>query len=349
MTVRGPGFVHETPAIRVRFGEPALDALADELRTLDPRKVLVIASARHDAFVAGLTERLADTVVARFTDVRQHVPFDTAESARAAAARIYADTVVAVGGGSAVGAAKAVALAMPVRLLAVPTTYAGSEVTPIWGLSGPEGKTTGRNPAVAAGGVIYDPVMLRTLPSREAAASGLNAVAHAVEALYASGANPVTDLLALDGLRRLSAALPDAVADPADASAVGSALHGAFLAGLALGQAGTSFHHKVCHVLGGDYGLPHAATHAALLPHSLALAAEVWPEAVARMSAALGTDAPQAIATLAERVGAPASLRALGWDPAEVPSTAVRAGELLARVGVPVDATQVERLLRQAS
>lgn len=349
VTARPLRFVHDVLPVRVRFGEPAVEALADEVRAMDARKLLVIASPRHDALVAALIERLPHTDVARFTDVRRHVPFKVAESARAAAGRIYADTVVAIGGGSAIGTAKAVALAMPVRLLAVPTTYAGSEATPIWGLSAPEGKTTGRNPTVAPSRVVYDPEMLRTLPAREAAASGLNAVAHAVEALYAPGANPVTDLLALDGLERLVRWLPAAVADPADAVAVTAALHGAYLAGTALGQAGTSFHHKVCHVLGGDLALAHAATHAALLPHSVVLATELWPDAAARMTVALGTDdAAATIAGLVERLDTPRSLHGLGLGEDDVPRIAARAAAELADAGLGVDATQVEWLLRRA-
>jgi alcohol dehydrogenase class IV len=193
--------------------------------------------------------------------VRVHVPTDRAEAARAIARRATADSIVTIGGGSATGLAKAVALDLRLRILAVPTTYAGSEMTPIWGLTEGERKYTGRDPVVQPKTVVYDPLLTLSLPPSIAGPSGMNALAHCAEALYAEGASPITTLMAEEGIRVLSVGLPGVVERPDDIDARADALMGAYLAGAAFAAAGSGLHHKICHVLGGAYDLPHADTH----------------------------------------------------------------------------------------
>ena len=250
-----PSFVHEALPGRVVFGVGSVEHLGEEVDRLGARRVLAIAGKRA---IDGLVERLGGRWAASFTDVQQHVPVEAAARAVAAAAAAEADCLVAMGGGSATGMAKAVALDHDAPIVAVPTTYAGSEVTPIYGLTGPEGKRTGRDPRALPRTVLYDPALTTGLPAGVTGPSGMNALAHAVEALYAPGANPVTALLAEEGARALHRGLPGAVADPGDLAARSDALLGAWLAGTALAAAGIGIHHQLCHLLGGAYRLPHA-------------------------------------------------------------------------------------------
>jgi maleylacetate reductase len=231
-----------------------------------------------------------------------------------------------MGGGSATGLAKAVALEHGTPIVAVPTTYAGSEVTPIYGLTGPEGKRTGRDPRALPRTVVYDPALTVGLPAGVTGPSGMNALAHCAEALYAPGANPVTSLLAAEGARRLAGGLPGAVADPGDLAARSDALLGAWLAGSALAAAGVGVHHQLCHLLGGAYRLPHAELHAVMLPHSVRFVAPAARPQVARLAGALGVeDAAGGLWDLARRLGTPASLAELGLAEAELDAAAAQA------------------------
>ena len=227
-----------------------------------------------------------------------------------------ADAVVTFGGGSATGLGKAIALEIPLPILGVPTTYAGSEMTPIWGLTEGARKQTGRDPRVQPATVVYDPVLTLSLPPSIAGPSGMNALAHCAEALYAPGANPITSLMAEEGIRALATGLPQVVAAPDDLDARGAVLVGAYLAGASFGAAGSGVHHKICHVLGGAYDLPHAELHAVVLPHALALMAPLEPVALDRIAAAMGEpDVPGALFDLDRRLGIPKSLVEIGMEP----------------------------------
>ena len=199
-----------------------------------------------------------------------HVPLQTAEAARAAAKSLNADCCIAIGGGSTIGLAKAIALDCGLPILAVPTTFSGSEMTPVWGLTEGGIKTAGRDVRVLPKTVIYDPELTLSLPPAAAGTSGINAMAHAVEALYAEDANPVASLMAEESLRALAASLPKIIAEPANLEARGAALYGAWLAGMVLSLVGVALHHKLCHTLGGSFGLPHAEMHTLMLPHTAA-------------------------------------------------------------------------------
>ncbi len=341
---------------RIVFGAgSARTALREELDLLGVRRVLLIATEQELPLARSLVEPFADRVVEVFTGVRPHVPVAVAEAARAAAERCAADVVLSVGGGSTTGTAKAVALTSGLPVVAVPTTYAGSEVTTVWGLTEAARKTTGKDPRVLPKVVVYDPELTLSLPAGLSAASGLNALAHCVEALWAPGANPITSLVALEGVRALAAGLPAVVGDPSGLPGRSDALYGAYLAGAAFAVAGSGLHHTVCHVLGGAYDLPHAETHAVVLPHVLALYAPRLPEVAARVAAALGapdSDAVGALVALAARVGAPGSLAEVGLREQDVPEAARLVHEAV-RAKVPagplaVDAEQVAALIGAA-
>jgi len=318
-------FTYDAVPGRVVFGAGSRVSLPAELDALGARRVLVIASADEDEIAREVTALLGARVVGRFRDVVQHVPLAGAEAARTAARALGADTVLTIGGGSATGFGKAVALEHDVRLAAVPTTYAGSEMTPIWGLTRGDEKRTGVDPRVKPALVVYDPELTLTLPPRIAGPSGMNALAHCVEALYGPGANPVVSLMALEGIRALHRNLPTVCAAPADLEARSGALYGAYLAGVALASGGTGLHHKTCHVLGGMFGLDHGDMNAVVLGHALAYNAPAIPDLLDDIGAALGTDdAPGALHDLAAAVGAPAGLADLGMPAAGLDEAARR-------------------------
>jgi len=341
-----PAFVYEALPGRVVFGVGSVERLGEEVDRVGGRRVLAIAGKRA---IDGLVERLGGRWAASFSDVQQHVPTEAAARAVAAAAEAGADCLVAMGGGSATGMAKAVALEHPAPVVAVPTTYAGSEVTPIYGLTGPEGKRTGRDPRVLPRTVLYDPALTTGLPAEVTGPSGMNALAHAVEALYAPGANPVASLLAEEGARVLQRGLPRAVADPASLAARSDALLGAFMGGAALAAAGVGIHHQLCHLLGGAYRLPHAELHAVVLPHAVHFVAPAATPELARLAAGLEVgDVAGAIWDLGRRLGTPASLAELGLAETELDRAAAQAVARVVQTPRRAGVTELRALLEAA-
>jgi maleylacetate reductase len=310
-------FEHEALPGRVVFGVGAVDGVADEVAALGVDRALVIAAGSSKPVGDRLADRLGDRYGGSFADVRQHVPEDLAAAARDAARATSVDGVVAVGGGSAVGLGKAIAIDLDIPVVAVPTTYSGSEMTPIYGITG-QHKVTGRDLRALPRVVVYDPALTVDLPPGVTGASGFNALAHGVEAFYAPGTDPIAALYAEEAIRALAAGLVGSIDDPTDLDARGTALYGAHMAGRALAIAGTALHHKLCHVLGGTFGLDHARTNAVVLPHAAQVMVRLEPAALARVAAALGGPAaepgaaPALLADLAERLGTPTSLAALG-------------------------------------
>ncbi|WP_188189831.1 maleylacetate reductase [Nonomuraea sp. SYSU D8015] len=305
-------FTYETPATRVVFGAGCAGrALAAEVERLGAGRLLIVATPRTAALAAALAEGL--NVVAVFDGVREHVPVETVDRAVELAERSGADAVLSVGGGSTTGTAKAVALRTSLPVVAVPTTYAGSEVTPVWGTTEGARKTTGRSSLVVPKAVLYDPALTMALPARLTAVSAMNAMAHCVEAFYAPGANPITDLVAAEGVRVIAGALPAVVAGPGDEAGRAGLLYGAYLAGSAFAAAGSGLHHKICHVLGGAFGLPHAETHTVLLPHVAAFNEPAVPALRTRAAPALGdVNVADGLTRLIARIGAPVSLAGIG-------------------------------------
>jgi alcohol dehydrogenase class IV len=242
-----------------------------------------------------------------------HVPIETAREARAEAKRLGADCAVAIGGGSTTGLGKAIALESGLPIIAIPTTYAGSEMTPVYGLTEGGLKKTGRDARVLPRTVIYDPTLTLSLPFALSVTSAINAIAHAVEGLYVQDANPVTSLLAEEGIRAFADGLRRLASDAQDLDARSDCLYGACLCGSVFGTVGGALHHKLCHTLGGTWNLPHAETHTVVLPHATAYNAPAAPQAIARIARALGTvDAAQGLYDLARSLGAPVALRDLG-------------------------------------
>jgi maleylacetate reductase len=277
----------------------------------------------------------------RFGEVRRHVPVELAERARARFAELGADGLVALGGGSAIGLAKAIALTTGAPIVAVPTTYAGSEMTAVFGLTAEGRKRTGRDERVRPRTVVYDPDLSRDLPPAVVGPSAMNALAHCVDALWADGASPVAALLAEGGARALREGLERRDHE--------RRLYGAALAGWTFGVVGGALHHRICHLLGGAFDLPHAETHSAVLPHVAALNAPAVPEEAARLAAALGADdLAGGIHDLARRAGAPTGLRELGLDAADLDGVVADVVALAAGNPVPLDRRAARELLRRA-
>jgi alcohol dehydrogenase class IV len=306
-------FVYQSAPTRVVFGDGTLAQLPAELERLSIRRALVLTTPPQAAQGRDIVTLLGDRAAGLFSGATMHTPVDVTEAAMAEVARLQADGVVAIGGGSTTGLGKAIALRTDLPQVVVPTTYAGSEMTPILGETRDGLKTTQSSPKILPETVLYDVALTLTLPVGMTVTSGMNAIAHAVEALYARDRNPVISLMAEEAIRVLAKALPAIVAAPGDRAARADALYGAWLCGTCLGAVGMALHHKLCHTLGGSFDLPHAETHTVVLPHALAYNAPAAPEAAARIAAALGTaDAALGLHDLARRLKAPLALSALG-------------------------------------
>ena len=351
-------FTHDAVGGRVVFGAGSRRALADEVAALGGTRVVLIASADEDALAVELSELLGERRVTRFADVVQHVPVARAAAASALVDECEADCIVTLGGGSATGFGKAVRLARAesgrdrtLAFVAVPTTYAGSEMTTIWGRTDGDHKHTGKHPYVKPDTVVYDPELTRSLPARIAGPSGMNALAHCVEALYGPGHNPIVDLHALEGVRALAAGLPLVCGDGDSIEARGDALYGAYLAGIALASGGTALHHKTCHVLGGMFNLNHGDMNSVVLGHAVAYNAAAMPDVMERLGVALGVapdGVPGALFDLAAAIGAPTSLAAIGMPADGIPEAARRVvAEASANVRTP-DQASIERMLTEA-
>lgn len=337
-------FVYDALPMRVSFGSGRLAHLGDEVARLGLRRVLVLCTPGRRELGERVAELLGDAAVGVFAGARMHVPVAVAEAGAAEARRLDADGCVAIGGGSTIGLAKAIARDSGLPSVCVPTTYSGSEMTPVWGLTEDGDKRTGRDPVVLPRSVVYDPELTIGLAAHTSAASGVNALAHAVEALYAPDVSPVVALMAEEAARSLATALPAVVRAPADVPERALALRGAWLAGACLGATTMSLHHKLCHVLGGLLDLPHAETHTVVLPHVAAFNLAAAPRAAAALSRALGgADPARALHDLNRTLELPRSLAELGVDRADLSAVA---DAVLARPSINLRQADHDTVLR---
>lgn len=344
-------FTYTANAGRIVFGAGALARLPEEVERLGAERALVLSTPEQADSAQRVAALLGERSAGVFPRAVMHVPLEAARAARDEAARLGADCAVAIGGGSTTGLGKAIALDSGLPIIAIPTTYAGSEVTPIYGLTEGGVKKTGRDPRVLPKVVIYDPELTLTLPLGLTVTSALNAIAHAAEGLYAHDGNPVTALMAEEGLRACAAALAPLAANPRDLAARSDALYGAWLCGTVLGTVAMGLHHKLCHTLGGSFELPHAEVHTVVLPHALAYNAAQAPDAMRRIGRALGVDArevPAALQALAARHGAPTALRAIGMPEGGLDRAAELAVTTPYPNSRPLERAALRALLRRA-
>ena len=342
-------FVYQGFSHRVIFGRGRIAEAADALTAIGGKGALVLSTPEQNDMAQRVATMLGDLSAGGFSGAMMHTPVEVTEEALRVFRDSAADSVVSIGGGSTIGLGKAIALRTDAPQLAIPTTYAGSEVTTVLGETSGGAKTTVRSPKVLPEAVIYDVDLTLSLPPRLSAASGMNAMAHAVEALYAKDGNPVVSLMAEEGLRALASSLPKVVRYGSDVEARTEAQYGAWLCGMCLGATAMALHHKLCHVLGGTFDLPHAETHAIVLPHAVAYNAAAAPEAINRLERALGGEpAAGRLCELIRALDLPLALRELG-----MPENGIGRAVALAMKDPyynprPLDAVEIQALIRRA-
>jgi maleylacetate reductase len=342
-------FVYNGQPSRVVFGAGSLRHLEREISLLGAERALVLCTPEQRASAEQVAGLIGARCAGIFDRAVMHVPIETARQATQVAAELKADCAIAIGGGSTTGLGKAIALESALPILAIPTTYAGSEMTPIYGITEAGLKKTGRDIRVLPRTVIYDPELTVSLPASLSVTSGINAIAHAAEGLYSAEANPITSLFAEEGIRALARGLPEMVADPKNIEARHVCLYGAWLCGAVLGNVGMALHHKLCHTLGGSYNLPHAETHTIVLPHALAYNAAAAPEAMQRIAKALeASDAAQGMFDLAASLGAPVALKQIGMPADQLDRCAEIATQNAYANPRPIDKPSIRALLENA-
>jgi len=306
-------FTFDQPAYRVIFGAGSIEKLPDEVTRLGATRALVVSTPAELSFAEDAARRLGPAAAGMFTEAVMHHPIEVVRRARERARQVDADCYVTIGGGTTTGTGKVIALETGMPVISVPTTYAGSEMTPIYGITEAGVKKTGRDRKVLPRSVIYDPLLTLSLPPQVSGPSGMNAMAHCVEGLYAFDGNPIVTLMAAEAIRALARSLPVVVREPGNLEARSDALYGAWLAGVVLGTTSMGIHHKLCHTLGGTFNLPHAEVHTVILPHATAYNREAAPAPMRAAADALGaSDASQGIFDLIVKIGAPTTLRDIG-------------------------------------
>jgi len=316
-------FTYKALPSHVTFGRGSRAKISQELDRLGITRAIILSTPGQAPLADEIAREIGKRAATLFPGAAMHTPVDITASALAAVSSSKADGILSVGGGSTIGLGKAIALRTDLRQLVVPTTFAGSEMTPIIGQTENGVKTTQKTMRVLPEAAIYDPDMVVSLPGRVAGPSGMNAIAHSVEALYAEETNPVISMMAEESIRALGHALPRILDQPNETEAWTDAVYGAFLAGICLGSVGMALHHKICHTLGGTFDLPHADIHCLMLPYSAAYNRAAAPDAMARIAKALdGDDGPAALYELMLKTATKKSLREFGLSEADLDKAA---------------------------
>ena len=307
---------------RVLFGQDTRQQVAQEVDRLGLARVLVLSTPEQTDTAKQIAQALGDRSAGIYDKAEMHVPMTVVHDAEKMVDTCHADGFVAVGGGSTIGLAKALALETDLPTVAIPTTYAGSEMTTVYGLTQDGEKTTGKDVRVLPASVIYDIELSRTLPYAAAVTSGMNAIAHAAEGLYADNGNPLMSILAEEGIRATARGLRALQVDEQDTAGRADCAYGAWICGMVLASVGMALHHKLCHTLGGSFSLPHAQTHTIVLPHAIAYNIGHAPAAGHAINRALGVaesaNAGAALYDLAVELGAPTALADFGFGHADI-------------------------------
>lgn len=340
------GFESGYPPVRVRFGAGVRHEIAVEMAALGLSRALVLTTPEQTAQGEEVRAGLGRLALGLFSRATMHTPVEVTEAALEAA--LGADCLIAIGGGSTTGLGKAIALRTDLLQIVLPTTYAGSEATPVLGQTNSGVKETLRSPKVQPEVILYDPELVATLPAGMTVTSGLNAMAHAVEALYAREANPLSDQLALGGLRAFKSGLPRVVANLSDIEGREDTLFGSWLCGTVLAQVGMALHHKLCHTLGGSFGLAHAETHAILLPHSAGYNERAATKALAPVAELFGGSAGGGLYDFAVSLGAPLALRDIGLTAGDLDRAADLAVQNAYWNPQPIEPRAIRALLQRA-
>ncbi|KAL5597178.1 hypothetical protein FOBRF1_010971 [Fusarium oxysporum] len=347
-------FEYNVQTNRVVFGSGSIRKVPAEINRLHVSRPLLLCTPRKRNLADQLSDIIKDAsldVAGIFPHATAHTPTSVTDQGTAFLDSVSADCVVSVGGGSVIGLGKAISIRSGLPHISIPTTYSGSEMTPILGETQNGSKTTRSDPKILPAVVIYDVDLTITLPPIICSTSGINAIAHAIEALYAPNANPITSILALEGIKSLAEALPQIVENPDSKAPRDQALYGAWLCGTVLGNSSMGLHHKICHVLGGSFGLPHAETHTVMLPHSLSYNAPCIPEQMAKLAAVLpgsDGDASKGLELLLRKLPVPHGLRDLGMKESDIERAAQIATSNQYPNPRPLEFKWVFELLRRA-
>ncbi|SAL00808.1 iron-containing alcohol dehydrogenase [Caballeronia pedi] len=341
-------FAYDINPGRVLFGPGTLGAVADEIERVGAKRALILSTPFQRADALRLAEQIGPLAAGVFSNAAMHTPVDVTEQALTAFEASRADCVVALGGGSTIGLGKAIAWRNDAPQVVIATTYAGSEVTSILGQTENGIKTTIRHAKILPEVVIYDPELTLDLPVAMSVTSGLNAMAHAVEAVYARDRNPVSSLMAVEGVRALRDALRVIVARPRELDARSNALYGSWLCGSVLGTVGMALHHKLCHTLGGSFDLPHAETHAIVLPHSAAYNASAAADALQPLADLFGGSIGSGLHDFCRSLGAPLALKDLGLEEAQLDRAADLAVQNPYWNPRPIEREAIRALLQRA-
>ncbi|MDK1387742.1 maleylacetate reductase [Sinorhizobium sp. 8-89] len=341
-------FVYSGSPAHIVFGQGKSAQAGEWVERIGCKKALVLSTPQQQTDAEVLAERLGPLAAGVFAGAVMHTPIDVTEMAMEIVARTGADCVVSLGGGSTTGLGKAIAYRTDLPQIVIPTTYAGSEVTPILGQTEGGRKTTVRHPSILPEVVIYDPALTLGLPVGMSINSGLNAMAHAVEALYAQDRNPISTLMAAEGLRAFETSLPKIAEAPSDIEVRADALYGAWLCGTVLGTVGMALHHKICHTLGGTFDTPHAETHAIMLPHTAGYNAAAVAELLAPTAEMFGGSVGGGLWDFARKIGAPLALKDLGLGEPDLDRAAEIATENPYWNPRPVDRRSIRDLLQDA-
>ncbi|RSL93119.1 hypothetical protein CEP52_013427 [Fusarium oligoseptatum] len=344
-------FTYSSNPSRVIFGRGACDKLPQELSRQNLQAVLILSTSSQTAEANMIRAMLDSNAAGIFSEAAMHTPVEVTTKALQVARHLRADSIVSIGGGSTIGLGKAISIRTGLPHICIPTTYAGSEMTPILGETAGGLKTTRRDPSILPGTVIYDVNLTMTLPPGLSATSGVNAIAHAIEALYAPDTNPIIKLLAGEAIRALAASLPVVVKNGSDSDSRSKALYGAWLCGICLGSTAMSLHHKLCHAIGGSFNLPHAETHTILLPHTVAYNSSAVPDAMRLLAEALpgsGGDAIQGLNSLLDQLGVKRALKEYGLQEDDIDQAASLAVRDQYSNPRPVVEEKVRELVRRA-
>ncbi|KQV64401.1 maleylacetate reductase [Rhizobium sp. Root1220] len=341
-------FLYSGSPARIVFHDGAKNSVADWIAKSGARRALVLSTPHQKADAEALARQIGGAACGVFSGAAMHTPVEVTLAAMRVVEETRADCVVSYGGGSTTGLGKAIAYRTDLPQIVVPTTYAGSEATPILGQTEGGRKTTVKAAKILPEIVIYDPLLTHGLPVAMSVTSGLNAMAHAVEGLYAQDRNPISTLMAIEGLRAFARSLPKIVENPASGEARSDALYGAWLCGTVLGTVGMALHHKVCHTLGGSFDTPHAETHAIMLPHTAGFNAVAASQALAPVAEIFGGSVAGGLWDFAKAIGAPLSLRDFGLTEADLDKAAEIAVENPYWNPQPIDRKSIRQLLQNA-
>lgn len=313
-----PGGVYNATPSSIIFGAGTLSRVAEAVEAHGARRAVVVSTPGRQGLAQRVVSLLGDRCCGIIPEAVSQVPIELARRGRKLAAEMEADCIVSVGGGASVGLGKGIGLEYAKPIVAIPTTYSGSEMTGFCGITIDGVKRMHKSLDMLASTVIYDPELSVGLPLDVSMASAMNALAHCVDSVYVSTISPIILSAAHEGAAVLMHAMPRVAANPSDIAARTDLLYGAYLAGAAL-TGGFAYQHGVAHTLGGSFGIAHGLSHALVLPHVASYNMRHAPGQLGRLARSMGVPAiGPAIFDILKTVGLPTSLAEVGFRESDI-------------------------------